>query len=113
MSLVETSKSGPPHCESGVKEYMKTPEHVCLACHAAAKSRTVRPSRVRVKRACRRICTDDKVNRIYPRSDEEDFRDLHVRMSFTNSFYSDWRPVRATIVGRAWIGKLQKSSPET
>jgi len=95
---METTKSGPPHCESCVKEDTKTPEHVCLARHAVAKSGIVHPSRVRVKRACRRICTYDRINRIYPRSDEKEFRNLHERMRFTNFFYSDWRPMRATIV---------------
>jgi len=38
MSLMEATKSDPSHCEDCFKEDAKTPEHVCLALHAAAKS---------------------------------------------------------------------------
>ena len=44
------------------------------------------------------ICTYDRINRIYPRSNEKEFRNLHERMRLKSFFYSDWRSTHATSV---------------
>ena len=44
------------------------------------------------------ICTYDKINGIYSRSNEKEFRNFRERMRFKSFFYSDWRSTHATSV---------------
>ena len=44
------------------------------------------------------ICTYDKINRIYSRSNEMELRNFHERTRFKSFFYADWRSTHAASV---------------